>query len=77
MPNLNSLLKKRQRLEAQIAEAQRAEKRRAEILDLLEKHNLLSLTDEQILAALTPKPTAKPTATMAAATTGEQNDDYQ
>lgn len=80
MSTLNALLKKRQRLEAQIVEAQRNEKRRAEVLALLEKHNLLSLTDEQILAALTPQPAAaRPTATTATtATTGEQNDDdYQ
>jgi len=52
MSTINSLLKKRAVLEAKIAEAQRREKRKAEIIALLEKHNLLELTDAQILAAL-------------------------
>lgn len=60
MSTINALLKKRARLEAQIAEAQRLEKRKAEILTLLEKHGLLNLSDTQILAALQPK-TAQPT----------------
>jgi hypothetical protein len=60
MPTINSLLKKRAKLESQILEAQRQEKRRAEVLALLEKHNLFCLSDEQILAALKPK--AAPTA---------------
>jgi len=55
MSTINALLKKRAALEAKIAEAQRQEKRKAEVLALLEKHNLLGLTDEQILAALKPK----------------------
>lgn len=55
MSTLNALIKKRTALEAKIAEAQRAEKRKSEIVDLLEKHGLLALTDEQILAALKPK----------------------
>jgi hypothetical protein len=55
MSKINSLLKKRAKLEAQILEAQRQEKRKAEVLALLEKHNLLGLSDEQILAALKPK----------------------
>ncbi len=55
MSTINALLKKRQRLEQQIVEAQRLEKRKAEIVALLEKHGLLSLTDDQILAALKPK----------------------
>jgi len=55
MSTINSLLKKRAALEAKIAEAQRQEKRKAEVLALLEKHNLLGLTDEQILSALKPK----------------------
>jgi len=57
---INALLKKRAKLEAQILEAQRKEKRKAEVLALLEKHNLLGLTDDQILAALKPK--SSPTA---------------
>ena len=58
---INALLKKRAALEAKIAEAQRKEKRKSEIVALLEKHGLLDLTDEQILAALKPKsaPTAQ------------------
>jgi len=55
MSTINALLKKRAKLEAQILEAQRKEKRKAEVLALLEKHNLLGLSDEQILAALKPK----------------------
>jgi hypothetical protein len=55
MSKINSLLKKRAKLEAQILEAQRQEKRKAEVLALLEKHNLLGLSDEQILSALKPK----------------------
>ncbi|MDY0331134.1 MAG: hypothetical protein RBR52_11660 [Thiomonas sp.] len=76
MSNLSALLKKRQRLEAQIAEAQRTEKRRGEILDLLQKHNLLHLTDEQIIAALTPQPAAAQPLQPTATTTGA-DDDYQ
>ncbi len=56
MSTLNALIKKRAQLEAKIVEAQRREKRKSEIVDLLEKHGLLALTDEQILAALKPKP---------------------
>ena len=56
MSTLNSLIKKRERLEAQIAQAQRLEKRKTEILTLLEKHGLLELTDAEILSALLPKP---------------------
>jgi hypothetical protein len=55
MSKINSLLKKRAALEAKIAEAQRQEKRKSEIVALLEKHGLLDLTDEQILSALKPK----------------------
>jgi len=55
MSKINALLKKRAALEAKIAEAQRQEKRKAEVLALLEKHNLLGLSDEQIQAALLPK----------------------
>jgi len=58
MSRINALLKKRAKLEAQILEAQRQEKRKAEVLALLEKHNLLGLTDEQILAAIKPKSSA-------------------
>lgn len=61
MSKINSLLKKRAKLEAQILEAQRQEKRKAEVLALLEKHNLLGLSDEQILSALKPN-SAPPTA---------------
>ena len=52
MPTINALLKKRERLEAQIAQAQKREKRKTEILALLEKHGLLELSDEQILSRL-------------------------
>lgn len=52
MSTLNSLIKKRERLEAQIAQAQRLEKRKTEILTLLEKHDLLDLTDAEILRRL-------------------------
>lgn len=52
MSTLNNLIKKREKLEAQIAQAQRLEKRKAEVVALLEKHNLLELTDEQILSRL-------------------------
>ena len=52
MSTINALLKKRQKLEQRIAEAQRLEKRKVQILTLLEKHGLLSLSDEQILTAL-------------------------
>ena len=55
MPTINALLKKRAALEAKIAEAQRLEKRKGEVLALLEKSGLLGLTDDQILAALKPK----------------------
>lgn len=55
MSTINALLKKRAKLEAQIAEAQRLEKRKAEIVALLEKAGAFSLTDAQILAALQPK----------------------
>lgn len=64
MSTLNALIKKRAALEARIAEAQRLEKRKAEIVALLEKHNLLALTDAQILTSLSPKPapsTSSPT----------------
>ncbi|WP_079415985.1 hypothetical protein [Thiomonas intermedia] len=64
MSTLNALIKKRAALEARIDEAQRLEKRKGEILTLLEKHDLLDLTDAQILAALSPKPepsTSSPT----------------
>jgi hypothetical protein len=59
MSNLNTLIKKRQKIEAQILEAQRLEKRRAEVLALLEKAGAFSLTDAQILSlsALQPKAT--------------------
>lgn len=63
MTTINALLKKRQKLEQQIAEAQRLEKRRAEVLALLQKHGLLDLTDAQILAALQPKTTQPTTST--------------
>jgi len=56
MPNINALLKKREKIEAQIAQAQRREKRKAEIAALFEKHQLLDLTDEQIIRALKPQP---------------------
>ena len=69
MSTVNQLLKKRAQLEAKIVEAQRLEKRKAEVLALLEKHGLLALTDEQILAALKPKPaTTHATYTTGAAT---------
>lgn len=79
MSTLNSLLKKRAALEAKILDAQRLEKRRAEILDLLQKHDLLHLSNEQIIAALTPQPaTAQPIAAATyTTTTGAQDDDYQ
>jgi hypothetical protein len=57
MPSLNALIKKRARLEAQILEAQRLEKRRVEVVALLEKHGLLTMSDAQILSALQPKAT--------------------
>lgn len=57
MPNLNALLKKRAKIEAQILEAQGLEKRRAEVLALLEMHGLLTMSDAQILSALQPKAT--------------------
>jgi hypothetical protein len=60
MSRINALLKKRAALEAKIAEAQRQEKRKSEIVGLLEKYGLLDLTDEQILSALKPK--SEPTA---------------
>ena len=60
MSNLNTLIKKRQKIEAQILEAQRREKRRAEVVALLEKHGLLDLTDAQILSALQPKSAQPP-----------------
>lgn len=64
MSTLNALIKKRERLEKQIAEAQHLEKRKAEIIALLEKHNLLTLSDAQILAAIKPQPaTAAPAST--------------
>ena len=56
MSTLNKLMQKRARLEQQIADAQRREKRKAEIVALLEKHDLLDLTDDEILNALLPKP---------------------
>jgi hypothetical protein len=64
MSTLNALIKKRAALEARIAEAQRFEKRKVEIVALLEKNGLLNLSDAQILAALKPKPepsTSSPT----------------
>jgi hypothetical protein len=57
MSNLHALIKKRAKIEAQILEAQRLERRRDEVVALLEKHGLLSLTDAQILAGLQPKST--------------------
>ena len=53
---LNKLVQKRARLEQQIAEAQRREKRKLEVVALLEKHGLLDLSDDEILNALLPKP---------------------
>ena len=50
---LETLLKKRQRLEAQIAAEHRLQKRRAEVLQLIEKAGALTMSDDQILAALT------------------------
>lgn len=52
MSTLNNLIKKRERLEAQIAQAQRLEKRKTEIVALLEKQGLLELTDAEILSRL-------------------------
>ena len=49
---LETLLKKRQRLEAQIAAEHRLQKRRADVLTLIEKAGALTMSDEQILAAL-------------------------
>ncbi|CDW96332.1 MULTISPECIES: hypothetical protein [unclassified Thiomonas] len=65
MSTINALLKKRARLEAQIAEAQRLEKRKAEVLALLEKAGAFNLTDAQILAALTPKAAQPPSTSYA------------
>ena len=45
MSTINNLLKKRAELEAKIAEAQRLQKRKGEIVALLEKHRLLDLTE--------------------------------
>jgi hypothetical protein len=56
MSTLNKLMQKRARLEQQIADAQRREKRKAEIVALFEKHGLLDLSDDEILNALLPKP---------------------
>ncbi|MGE0106630.1 MAG: hypothetical protein AB7S53_06630 [Thiomonas sp.] len=71
MSTLNALIKKREKLEKQIAEAQRLEKRKAEIVALLEKHNLLALTDAQILAALQPESAqSSPASTFTNFTTG-------
>ncbi len=52
MPTINALLKKRQKLEQQIAAAQRLERRKAEVIALLERHDLLDLTDAEILSLL-------------------------
>ena len=61
--NLNALLKKRQRLEAQIAEAQRLDKRRREVLGLLERAGALDMGDARILEAIaaSKKSTITPT----------------
>jgi hypothetical protein len=48
---LNGLLKKRERIEAQIALAQRHEKRRNEIAAIAEKLGCLDLTDQAIAEA--------------------------
>lgn len=52
MSTINALLKKRQKLEQQIAAAHRLEKRKVAIITLLEKHDLLDLTDAQLLSLL-------------------------
>ena len=52
MSTINALLKKRERLEQQIAAAQSLEKRKIEVVNLLEKHGLLDLPDAEILRRL-------------------------
>ncbi|PJB07577.1 MAG: hypothetical protein CO125_04655 [Hydrogenophilales bacterium CG_4_9_14_3_um_filter_59_35] len=47
---LETLIKKREALEKQIADAQRMEKRKSEIACLLEKTGILDLPDEVLLA---------------------------
>lgn len=49
---MNALLKKRAQLEAQIANEQRMQKRRMEVLRLIEKAGALDRPDGEILAAL-------------------------
>lgn len=73
MPTINALIKKREKLEAQIAAAQRLEKRKAEIVALLEKYGLLDLSDEQILSRLqgAAGPTTRPQSGSSNAITGE------
>ena len=70
---LNNLIKKRERLEQQIAQAQQREKRKAEIVALLEKHGLMALSDEQILSRLqgAADPTTRPQSLSSNAITGE------
>lgn len=62
--NLNTLLKKRDAIEAQIAAAQFATKRKEEVGDLAERAGVLDATDDEIMAAL------KPLANRRSATTG-------
>lgn len=50
MARLETLLKKREELEKQIAEAQAREKRKSAIVDLLEKAGIIDLPDEVLKA---------------------------
>lgn len=49
---LETLLKKREQIEAQILQAERHEKRKMQIGELAEKAGILDATDEEILTAL-------------------------
>ncbi len=65
---LDALLKKRQRLEAEITKARDAERRKAAVADLAERAGLLALPDEILLAEfhkIASSVSAKPNATAA------------
>lgn len=49
---LETLIKKREQLEAQILQAERHEKRKIEIAELAEKAGILDATNDEILVAL-------------------------
>jgi hypothetical protein len=57
---IDALLKKKAELEEQIATARTLEKRRASLADMLEKAGALSLTDDEIIAAVNAALAKKP-----------------